>query len=128
MKDEKSDTMKWKEYLDLLHPSSLILHPFLFLVFALLAFPVRAQDSAAWYKYISVNGLVSGSTTYNVNHPPTLKNRLRIFDVDANSILLDIVSLTARHDPAIGEAGFRVDLNAGPYIPGIMQSVGWPAT
>jgi hypothetical protein len=89
---------------------------------------LRAQDSTAWYKYIAVNGLVSGSYTYNVNHPPTLKNQLRVFDVDANSILLDLVSLTVRHDAAVGDAGFRVDLNAGPYIPRIMQSAGWQAT
>jgi hypothetical protein len=88
----------------------------------------HAQDSTTWYKYIAVNGLVSGSTTYNVNHPNTLKNQLRIFDVDANSILLDLVSLTVRHDATIGEAGFRLDVNAGPYIPRIMQSAGWPAT
>src|ERR1041385_3661211 len=91
----------------------------------LFSIAAQAQDSTAWYKYIAVNGLVSGSGTYNVNHPATHRNQLRIFDVDANSLLIDLVSLTVRHDPAIGDAGFRLDLNAAPYMPGIMHSAGW---
>src|SRR5436309_831054 len=98
------------------------------LLFSMFAITAQAQDSTAWYKYIAVNGLVSGSGTYNVNHPVTHRNQLRIFDVDANSLLIDLVSLTVRHDPALGDAGFRVDINAGPYIPRIMQSAGWPVT
>lgn len=88
----------------------------------------QAQDSTAWYRSIALNGLVSGSATYNLQHPVSGINRLRIFDVDATSILLDLVSLTLRHEAAIGEGGFRVDVDAGPYIPKIMQSAGWPVT
>ena len=89
---------------------------------------LRAQtatnDSTAWYRYVTLNGLVSASTTYNFNHPSDNKNQLRVFDVDANSLLLDLVALTLKHDAARGEAGFRFDLDAGPYIPKIIQSAG----
>src|ERR1035437_3753904 len=84
-----------------------------------------AQDSTLkWYQYVEVNGLVSGSTTYNFNHPSDERNRLRVFDVDANSLNLDLLALTLHHDPTIGEAGFRADFAAGPYIPSIIHSVG----
>ncbi len=86
---------------------------------------VHAQDSAkAWYQYISVNGLVSASTTYNFNRPSDDRNQLRIFDVDANSLNLDLLSLTLRHNPAVGEAGFRADIDLGPYIPRLIHSAG----
>jgi hypothetical protein len=82
-------------------------------------------DSNAWYRQIAINGMVSGSTTYNFGHPFFRKNRFRIFDVDANSMLLDLFELTIRQDAAFGRAGFRLDLDAGPYIPGIIQSAGF---
>jgi len=90
-------------------------------------FSSRAQsaDSNAWYRQIAINGMVSGSTTYNFNHPVPRQNQLRVFDIDANSILLDLFELTVRQDAAYGRAGFRLDLDAGPYIPGIIHSAGF---
>jgi hypothetical protein len=94
---------------------------------AMLFFTTRAfaQDTTMeWYRYITVNGLVSGSTTYNFNHPSDERNHLRVFDVDANSLNLDLLALTLHHDPTIGEVGFRADFAAGPYIPNVIHSAG----
>ncbi len=81
-------------------------------------------DSLAWYQSITVNGLVSASTTVNFNHPSDNLNRLRVFDIDANSINLDLLSLTVHHEPAVGEAGFRADISVGPNIPRLIHSAG----
>ena len=90
--------------------------------------PLFAQtgktDSLAWYQFITVNGLVSTSTTYNFNRPSDNKNQLRIFDIDANSLNLDLLSLTIHHEPALGEAGFRADISVGPNIPRLIHSAG----
>jgi hypothetical protein len=107
-----------------------IKHSVLWVAWVILCGPslVSAQsnpDSSAWYRQIAINGMVSGSTTYNFNHPVERKNQFRIFDVDANSMLLDLFELTIRQDAAFGRAGFRLDLDAGPYIPGIIQSAGF---
>ncbi|MDP4200013.1 MAG: outer membrane beta-barrel protein [Bacteroidota bacterium] len=87
----------------------------------------QAADSLVWYKSIAVNGLISTSATYNFNRPASAQNQFRVFDIASNSFQFDLFSLTLKHEAALGEAGFRVDVNAGPYIPRIMQSAGFPA-
>jgi hypothetical protein len=94
----------------------------------LLPATLRAQptDSAAtpWYQTVAINGLVSGSWTANFNHPESRMNAFRVFDVDANSIEVDLVQLSISKTAVPGSVGFRVDLDAGPHIPALSHSAG----
>ncbi|SRR5579883_228211 len=87
---------------------------------------LKAQDSSklAWYQAVTLKGLVMGSTVYNFNHPQDNTNQLRVYDIDAGSLELDLVSLSLRHDAQRGEAGFRFDADLGPHIPMIDRSLG----
>ncbi len=87
------------------------------IVCVLLPATVRAQP-------IALNVLVSGSWTANFNHPESRMNAWRVFDVDANSIEVDLVQFSLSKSAEPGGVGFRVDLDAGPHIPFLSRSAG----
>jgi hypothetical protein len=83
-----------------------------------------AQDKS-FLSEIRVNGLFSGSFTYNFNNPTDNKIKFRVFDFDNNSFKIDVFELSARKDANnIGDAGFRFDITTGSSIPSITRSLG----
>ncbi len=89
--------------------------------------PVAAQTPTPkpWYDEITVNGFVSVSYSYNTNRPDSRTNQYRVFDFDDGSFKIDVAGLTlqkAASNP--GEAGFRVDAEAGASIPPVSASYG----
>ncbi len=60
---------------------------------------------------ISFSGLIDGYYSLNLNHPASMANQLRNFDVKANQFSLNMAKLTMEHsaDPV----GFRFDLGFG---------------
>jgi hypothetical protein len=60
---------------------------------------------------VSFSGLVDGYYDLNFNHPESMTNQLRNFDVKANQFSLNMAKLTMEH--AAEPAGFRVDLGFG---------------
>lgn len=88
-----------------------------------------AQDSTAvtksWYEEIAVNGLVSGSYSYNFNQPPFHSNAYRVFDVNDNTFAVDVAELVVQHAASKPrEGGFRLDLVAGSSVPHVSASSG----
>jgi len=78
-----------------------------------------------WYEEITLNGFVSVTYSYNTNRPDSRTNQYRVFDFDDNSFKIDVAELTlqkAASNP--GEAGFRVDAEAGASIPPVSASYG----
>lgn len=94
--------------------------------FVIMVGTAHAQDSARvrWYEAIDVKGLVMSSVGFNFNEPTSRTNRLRVFDVDNQALVIDLVNLSLRHNASLGRAGFRLDLDAGPRIPEITHAVG----
>src|SRR6185436_11814059 len=82
------------------------------------------SDPVPWYQAVSLNGLVAASWTANFNHPESGMNALRVFDLDANSIEVDLAQLSISRSAAPGGVGFRIDLDAGPHIPAVSHSAG----
>lgn len=101
---------------------------------ALFAIPVVAQDAstapentgdAGWWHDLTLNAFVSAAYSYNFNKPDSQTNQFRVFDFDDNSIKLDVFELVVQKPVANpGDAGFRVDLEAGASIPKITASAG----
>ena len=90
-----------------------------------------AEESAAaaaptpWWESVTVNGMVSGSYSYNLNKPASGLNGYRVFDFSDRSFKVDVVELVLQK-PLVnaGDAGFRVDLEAGGSIPQVSASAG----
>lgn len=105
----------------------------LFVMAGVLAVPARAQDAGGqtasadngWWKDITLNAFVSAAYSYNFNKPDEQTNQFRVFDFDDNSFKLDVFELVLQRPVAnAGDAGFRVDLEAGASIPRITASAG----
>jgi Putative beta-barrel porin-2, OmpL-like. bbp2 len=78
-----------------------------------------------WYEEIAVNAFVSASYSYNFNRPDSGTNQLRVFDFDDNSFKVDVAEVVLQKAISKpGEAGFRVDLEAGSSIPRVSSSYG----
>jgi predicted porin len=88
--------------------------------------PAPAADSAPnFFRDITANAFLSFGYTYNLNQPQDQLNVLRYFDDKANNFNLDVAELVLQKAVAkAGDAGFRVDLEAGSSIPGKEQSNG----
>lgn len=93
----------------------------------LLATPsaLLAADPRPWYEELAVNAFVSASYSYNFNRPDSGTNQLRVFDFDDNTFKLDVAEIVLQKAAAKpGEAGFRVDFEAGSSIPRVSASYG----
>ncbi|HQR46331.1 MAG TPA: outer membrane beta-barrel protein [Thermoanaerobaculia bacterium] len=90
--------------------------------------PVPAAAPAPapkWYEEIDVHGMVSAAYSYNTNRPDSGLNQYRVFDFQDNTFRLDVAELTVMKNAAKpGEAGFRVDAEAGSTIPQVSASYG----
>jgi hypothetical protein len=76
------------------------------------ALPAAAQDAPPWtIGDIKFSGLVDGYYQWANNHPASGLTTLRNFEVGANTFNLNMVELSAVHDPA--PVGFRLDLGWG---------------
>jgi hypothetical protein len=72
-----------------------------------------------------VNAFVSASYSYNFNRPDSGTNQLRVFDFDDNSFKVDVAEVVLQKAISKpGEAGFRVDFEAGSSIPRVSSSFG----
>jgi hypothetical protein len=81
-----------------------------------------AQDKSV-LSDIKLNGLFSGSYTYNFSKPPDNKNKFRVFDFNHNSFNIDVFELSFRKDVSVErDAGFRFDLTTGSSIPWVSKS------
>jgi hypothetical protein len=82
-----------------------------FIVAAVSAAAQSASDSGRPAAGISFSALIDGYYALNFNHPDSMTNQLRNFDVRANQFSLNMAKLTAEHpaDPL----GFRLDLGFG---------------
>jgi len=85
-----------------------------------------AADSAPnFFRDITANAFLSFGYTYNLNQPADQINVLRYFDDKANNFNIDVAELVLQKAVSkAGDAGFRVDLEAGSSIPGKEQSNG----
>jgi hypothetical protein len=84
-----------------------------------------APPVSKWYEEIVVNGFLSTSYSYNFNRPDSGTNQYRVFDFDDNTFKVDVVTLTLQKPVSKpGEAGFRVDVDAGASIPRVTASYG----
>jgi predicted porin len=89
------------------------------------AAPTAADSTPNFFRDITANAFVSFGYIYNLNKPQDQLNGLRIFDNRANNFSLDVAELVFQKAVAKpGDAGFRVDLEAGSSIPGKEQSAG----
>ncbi len=87
--------------------------------------PAPAPAAKPWYEEIAVNGFVSASYSYNFNRPDSGTNQLRVFDFDDNTFKVDVAELVLQKAVTKpGEAGFRVDAEAGGSIPRVSASAG----
>jgi hypothetical protein len=89
--------------------------------------PTPAPTPAAkpWYEEVSVNAFVSASYSYNANRPDSGTNQLRVFDFDDNSFKVDVAEVVLQKAISKpGEAGFRIDFEAGSSIPRVSSSYG----
>jgi hypothetical protein len=94
-----------------------------------------AQDSSAtgsadhgnrpWLEGITLNGFLSFRYSYNFNAPDTRKNQYRVFDLEDNTFIVDVLEL-ALERPALkeGEIGFCCHLTAGSSVPKVARSSG----
>src|SRR5262245_7690565 len=80
--------------------------------------PETSPPVPSWFQEIAVNAFVSTAYSYNFNQPQSGLNGFRGFDLDDNTIRLDVAEVVVQKAVAKpGEAGFRVDLTAGSTIP-----------
>lgn len=88
--------------------------------------PAPAPDSIpSFFRNIQANLFLSLGQTSNMSHTAGGTNGLRIFDAQANTFSIDVAELVLQKPVAkAGDAGFRVDLEAGSTIPGKTQSLG----
>jgi hypothetical protein len=99
----------------------------LFIILATLAASIqlRAQDAPkkSWFETVEMNGFVSSSWSYNFNTPDSRKNTLRVFDMDDNSIKVDVVELAFKKDvSALNSVGFVAHLTAGSSVPKVARA------
>lgn len=84
-----------------------------------------APAPTRWWEAVTVNGMVSGSYSYNLNKPASGLNGYRVFDFSDRSFKLDVVELVVQKPASNpGDAGFRVDLTAGSSIPRVSAAAG----
>lgn len=116
-------------------PASLIV--MILLVGAAIVSPPRlqGQDSSAvvstvqehrpWFDGITLNSFLSFRYTYNLNSPDSRKNQFRVFDVEDNTFIVDVLEL-ALEKPAVkqGDIGFCCHLTAGSSVPKVARSSG----
>ena len=84
-----------------------------------------ADSTPNFFKDIQANAFLSFAIQTNLNQPKDRSIGLRYFDNVANTFSLDVAELVlqkAVKNP--GDAGFRVDFEAGSAIPGKEQSAG----
>jgi predicted porin len=89
------------------------------------AAPAAADSAPNFFKDVQANAFVSFGYLYNFNKTPDQSVGLRYFDNRANNLSIDVAELVLQKTVAKpGDAGFRVDLEAGTAIPGKEQSAG----
>jgi hypothetical protein len=77
-----------------------------------LTIPGLAQTPPKWtVGDTKITGMLDGYYQWNNNHPASGNTTLRNFEVSANSFALNMVELSATHDP--DPIGFRLDLGFG---------------
>jgi len=92
--------------------------------------PALAEDEPGtglpkWLEQVSLNGFLSTTYGYNLNHPDSRTNQLRVFDFDDNTFKLDLFELVVQRAVSRPrEAGFRVDLALGSSVPRVSSSPG----
>jgi Putative beta-barrel porin-2, OmpL-like. bbp2 len=87
--------------------------------------PARPASVSSFLADIQGHAFVSFAYTYNANQPSDRLNGYRVFDSDANTFNVDVAELVlTKPVDAPGEAGFRLDLEAGGAIPQKTQSAG----
>ncbi len=85
----------------------------------------QAPATEPWYQQITLNGLFSTTYSYNFNRPASGTNQFRVFDFDDGTFKVDVFELAVQHPVAkAGDAGFRVDAEAGQSIPRISAAYG----
>lgn len=85
----------------------------------------RSAPGPHWYEAMVLDGMLSASDSYDLNHPASGRNQYRVFDFDDNSLKVDVLELVLQRAPArAGEVGFRVDLAAGSSIPRVSAAGG----
>jgi Putative beta-barrel porin-2, OmpL-like. bbp2 len=78
-----------------------------------------------WYKKIAFDAFVSASYSYNTNRPASGTNQFRVFDFDDNTVKVDVAEVVLQKAVAKpGEAGFRIDAEAGGSIPRVSAAAG----
>jgi putative OmpL-like beta-barrel porin-2 len=84
-----------------------------------------ADGLPPWVDELTLNGLMSGSYSYNFNRPVSATNQYRVFDFDDNTFKLDVFELVAQKAVAKPhDSGFRVDLALGSSIPRVSAAAG----
>jgi hypothetical protein len=84
-----------------------------------------ADSTPKWYETITANAFAEFGYLYNFNNPANQLNGLRVFDNVANNISADVFEVVLQKAVSKpGEAGFRVDFEAGTSIPLKEQSLG----
>src|SRR5215510_5232066 len=87
--------------------------------------PTAAGHAAPWWEQITLDGFVSTTYSYNFNRPADRINRFRVFDFDDNTFKIDVAELVVQKAVSgVGEAGFRIDLEAGGSIPRVSSATG----
>lgn len=78
-----------------------------------------------WYKEIAFDAFVSVAYSYNTNRPASGTNQFRVFDFDDNTFKVDVAEVVLQKAVAKpGEAGFRIDAEAGASIPRVSAAAG----
>jgi hypothetical protein len=86
---------------------------------------LAADSLPNFFRDIQANFFASSGYTSNLNHAAGGTNGLRVFDSPANTFGVDVAELVLQKSVSkIGDAGFRVDLEAGSTIPAKTQAVG----
>lgn len=86
------------------------------------AAPAQAVDALEGLK---LNGFLSAGYNYNFNEPHTGAVNLRPFNDTHDSMTVELAQLVFHKDAeAVGETGFRLDLNFGYTVPAAIHSTG----
>ncbi len=83
------------------------------------------QSHRPWFEDITLNSFLSFRYSYNLNAPDSRKNLYRVFDVEDNTFIVDVLEI-ALEKPALkqGEVGFCAHLTAGSSVPKVARSSG----
>jgi len=85
----------------------------------------QQTPDAPWYQQIALNGFLSSTYSFNFNRPASGTNQFRVFDFDDNTFKVDVIELAVQIPVAkAGDAGFRVDAEAGQSIPKVSAAYG----